>query len=100
MTSIWRKANWLLENNKVEFAGSARGLIFYEVNDPEDSNHCLLQIETKDGGTHVSCSCKHGSLKWEHLCAHKLAVIIHNADRINQGGILMATTQKEVAKQM
>lgn len=85
-TAIWKKANHLLKNKKVAFAGTGRNRTYYDVNDPEDSNYYLVEIETENGGTHLSCTCIHGSLKWEHLCAHKLAVIIHNADRLKPRG--------------
>ena len=83
-SKIFLKASYLIDKGKVNFAGTGHNRVYYEVNDPEDSNHYLLQLETTSKGTGISCSCKAGSLHWENLCCHKIAVIIDNFNRLKE----------------
>ena len=76
-TNIWKQAIKLVEEGKVSFEGIIRDSLSFQVNEQ------FVKI-TKDKGTYQTCTCENGSLKWETLCSHKIAVMIYYTDYLKK----------------
>ncbi len=58
----------------LEKYGSTHNKIHFKFTFPNE-DEILTNIKIKENKTLLTCTCKHGSIHYEALCSHKLAVI-------------------------
>ncbi len=71
-TTLFSKAIKLQEYLKE--TGTSHNKLFFEFEFPNEDN-ILCELFIEENKTLLSCTCTHGSVCYEALCSHKLAVI-------------------------